>query len=215
MAGGRPDSTTTPEPEDGTDGTETVSEGATGTGSADDSPRLGRDVVLEILSNRRRRFVVHYLKHNGDSATLGDLSEQVAAWEASKPPDRLDYRERKRVRNALRQFHLPKMADEGFVEFDRDRGTVALSTAAADRAFYVDVVPDRGVPWGAYYLGLAGLSVLLLGAVAANAGPLSAITPIGWCAFLAAALVVSSAAHFYDTRYRMRLGAREAPPEVN
>jgi len=197
---------------DDADSTATVD--ATGAGTAGGSPRLGRDAVLEILSNRRRRFVVHHLKHEGGSVELGDLSERVAAWEASKPVDALDYRERKRVRNALRQFHLPKMDEEGFVEFDEDRGTVALSAAATERAFYVDVVPDRGVPWGAYYVGLAGLAVLLLGGVAADAGPLSALTPVGWCAFLAAALVVSSAAHFYDTRYRMRLGAREEPPGV-
>ena len=176
---------------------------------------LNRDVVLDVLSNERRRYVIHELKQqNGKPVSDGDLAERIAGWELEKPADELSYKERKRVKNALRQFHLPKMDEAGFVEYDQRAGTVTLSYAAAEQDFYVDVLPKRGIPWGLYYLSFSVVSVFVLTGAVLSVPPFLALSSLSWCVFFAVALAVSSVAHFYDNYYRMRLGAREKPPDL-
>ncbi len=173
---------------------------------------LSRDDTLEILSNRRRRFALHYLKRRrGGPVAVRDLSDRVASWEYGKPVDELDYPERKRVANALRQFHLPKMEEQGFVEVDARGDNVRLTETAAGQEFRVDVLPAGRVPWGAYYLGLSTLGVVALFGAWAGVVPLS---PLLLCAFLAVAFAAGALAHYYED-YRKRLGARENPPEVD
>lgn len=179
-----------------------------------DGNDLPADVTLEVLSNQRRRFVLHYLVHNGDQTTVSELAEHVASWENEKPIRELSHRERKRVRNALRQFHLPKMAEYGFVEFDQQRGDVELTEAAANSNFYVDSITGSEVPWGVYYLGLSAVSIGCLAGLWAGVYPFVVLPPLGWGVFFITALTISSIGHFYDNYYRMRLGARDRPPEV-
>jgi hypothetical protein len=105
--------------------------------------------MLEVLSNRRRRFVIHALKQRDERRiSVSELAEQVASWENDKEIAGLTHQERKRVRNALRQFHLPKMDDHGFVEYDSRRGKVSLTDAAANTDFYIDSLTGRDIPWG-------------------------------------------------------------------
>ncbi|MFB6161155.1 MAG: hypothetical protein ABEJ61_08265 [Haloferacaceae archaeon] len=181
------------------------------TGVAD----FSRDTTLELLSNRRRRFTIHFLKQrNGGPVSVSELADRVASWENAKEESELTHKERKRVRNALRQFHLPKMAEYGFVEYESQRGRVELSDAAARANFYVDSLTGGEVPWGVYYLGLSALSAVCLVGLWMEVGPFTAVTPITWGVFFVTTLVVSSVLHFYDNYYRMRLGARDEPPEV-
>ncbi|MFC7135082.1 MULTISPECIES: DUF7344 domain-containing protein [Salinibaculum] len=176
---------------------------------------FSRDTTLEVLSNQRRRFVVHMLKQNGSGrVTVSELTDTVASWENGKPVDALSHKERKRVRNALRQFHLPKMDECGFIEYDAQRGTVRLTDAASNANFYVDSLTGASIPWGVYYLGLSALSVVCLVGLWAGVYPLSVVPPTMYGVFLSTTLTVSSVAHFYDNYYRMRLGARDRPPEV-
>ena len=176
---------------------------------------FSRDATLDVLSNRRRRYTIHYLKQQEyNRASISDLADQVASWENDKQIDELTPPERKRVRNALQQFHLSKMADEGFVKCDADRGVVELTDAASDANFYIDSLTGGEIPWGVYYLGLSALSLVCLAGLWFQVSPFSRISPSMYCVYLVAALVVSSLGHFYDNYYRMRLGAREVPPEV-
>jgi hypothetical protein len=170
--------------------------------------------MLEVLSNQRRRFVVHYLKQNGGQATVSELTDAVASWENNKPADRLTHQERKRVRNALRQFHLPKMADYGFIEYDSRRGIATLTETVSNTNFYVDSLTDSDIPWGVYYLGLSAVSVICLIGLWVGLYPFTLLSPLIFGVFFVTALLVSSLGHFYDNYYRMRLGARDRPPEI-
>jgi predicted transcriptional regulator len=183
---------------------------ADGTASA----TFSRDAVLEMLSNRRRRFVIHALKQADGPMSVSELAERVASWEYDKPVERLDHRERKRVRNALRQFHLSKMADYGFIEFDAQRGVVSLSDEADRANFYVDTLTGGDVPWGVYYLGFSVIALVAVSGTFFGVPPLSWVSPVAVALFLAVALLVSAVGHCYDNYYRMRLGARERPAEV-
>lgn len=185
-------------------------------GEGDGSEELSRDDTLEVLSNQRRRFVVHYLKRrNGNSTDVSELADRVASWENDKPVDELTHRERKRVRNALRQFHLPKMDDYRFIDYDSRRGTVELSDAAANTSFYVDSLSGGGIPWGVYYLGFSAMSAVCLAGLWFEVFPFSLLTPLTCGLFFVTALFVSSVGHFYDNYYRMRLGTRDRPTEVD
>ena len=179
-------------------------------------PEFSNDELLEMLSNQRRRFTIHYLKQReGEHVSVSELTDWVASWENDTEIEALTHQERKRVRNALRQFHLPKMDDHGFIEYDSRRGTVTLTDEAADANFYVDSLTGGDIPWGIYYLGLSAFCGLCLLGYWAGLFPFTLVEPFTWSVFVLTALTISSVGHFYDNYYRMRLGARDKPPEVD
>lgn len=174
-----------------------------------------KNEVLDVLSNQRRRYAIHYLKRReGEPVTVSELTDWIASWENGKEIDALSHRERKRVQNAIRQFHLPKMAEYGFVEFDSQRGIVELTEAAQDADFYVDSLTGRDIPWGVYYLGLSAVSAVCLLGIWIGAYPFSLLSPLLFGVFFVTTLFVSSSGHLYDNYWRMRLGARDRPAEV-
>lgn len=123
---------------------------------------LTRDEIFTMLSNRRRRWVLHYLKQTDDQrVTLRTLVDSVSAWEYDVPADELSWKKRKRVYTALRQSHLPKLDDAGVIEYDRSRGVVELTDEAAELQMYLEYVPADDIPWSHVYLGLAGVGILL------------------------------------------------------
>ncbi len=183
--------------------------------SATRADTRSKDSILEVLSNQRRRFTIHFLKQqNGEQVSVSELAEQVASWEYGKEVDQLTHQERKRVRNALRQFHLQKMAEHGFVEFDSQRGTVRLTEMAQDTNIYLDSLTGREIPWGVYYLGLSAVYTVCLVGLVIGLYPFTLVSPVMWGVFSVTALAASSVGHFYDNYYRMRLGASDEPPEV-
>ncbi len=174
---------------------------------------LAEDEVFSLLANRRRRFVLHALRHRGSPAEIGWLAERVAAWENGVTVEELAANERKSAYTALQQTHLPKMDDVGVVEFDERGGTVRATEAAEELDVYLEVVQGDEIPWYGYYLGLAALGASLLLALWVDAVPFSLLPDLAWIAFLVAALLASALAHGYAAR-RRRIGADEIPPEV-
>jgi len=65
--------------------------------SESDSDRLSQDTVFEVLKSPRRRYVLYYLRNHRGRMNLGEITEQVAAWENETTPDRLTSEQRKRV----------------------------------------------------------------------------------------------------------------------
>jgi hypothetical protein len=82
------------------------------------------DQVFGILKNQRRRSVLRYMQSVDDEVRLGELSEQIAAWECDKPVAQITSSERKRVYVGLYQSHLPKMDDIGAIEYNKQRGKI-------------------------------------------------------------------------------------------
>jgi hypothetical protein len=142
------------------------------------------------------------------------LAEQVASWEYGKEVNQLTHQEKKRVRNALRQFHLQKMAEHEFVEFDPRRGTVRLTETAQNTSIYLDSLTGRQIPWGVYYLGLSTLCTVCLLGFMIGLYPFTLVSPVMWGVFSMTAVFTSSIGYFYDNYYRMRLGAGDTPSEV-
>lgn len=127
---------------------------------------LPLDQVFEILKNRRRREVLHYLEGNGGTASLSDLAEHIAAIENDTTVQALTSSQRKRVYVGLYQCHLPKMNNMDIVEFDKNRGTIELSSNNEQVKSYLEEPAERG--WHRVYLGLTLAGGALF--VAAEAG---------------------------------------------
>lgn len=115
---------------------------------------LSQDTVFDILSNSRRRYVLYYLRQQSEPVQVTTLAENVAAWENETDIESLEEQERKRVYVSLYQTHIPKLADTGLVEYDKDAGTVALADEASSMDEYLSQ-PENDVPWQLIYLAEA------------------------------------------------------------
>lgn len=181
-----------------------------GTGEA-----LSDDNWFDILSNHRRRYVLHHLQGNGEQTTLGELSEQVAAWENDTDVENVSATQRKRAYTSLQQVHLPRMDELDIVEYDDRAGTVELGPAGEDLDIYLEVVQGNDIPWSEFYVGLAMVNLGLLTAVAVDTVPLTAIPDLGWAVFSTTTFLVTAVCHFCLNRREMLLGREEAPPDTD
>ena len=170
-------------------------------GDNDDVESLSQDVAFEMLSCKRRRDVLRYLRHTGGSSELRPLSRQIAAWENDVPLEAVTYKERARVYTALRQAHLPKLDSYDIVEFDPDRGTVALTGRASDLDVYLDVNSRGEVSWSTYYVVLGGFSIAFAALILLTAFPFG-LLPTGAGVLIVGLLYLGSAiAHrLYERR---------------
>ncbi|ELZ01495.1 hypothetical protein C482_06964 [Natrialba chahannaoensis JCM 10990] len=172
---------------------------------------LTEDELFELLSNRRRRHILHTLITETEQVDIGTLSQEIAAEEDELAFDEVSSSDRKRVYTALQQSHLPKMDNAGVLEFNRDRGTVEATPALEDIEIYIDVVRGREIPWSDYYLGLTGIIAVVLGGATLGIGPFTFLPMSAWVAFVIVALGVSALSHRYYARQN-RLGIGSSPP---
>jgi len=177
-----------------------------------DDPRPSADTLYDALSDRRRRYTLHYLKQRKEPVAVRDLAAQVAAWENEKPVEALTSQERKRVYIALYQSHLSTMDDAGLVEYDADAGTVELTASMADTDLYLEVVPPESVPWSVYYAGLTLANAVVLVLAWLDVRPFSLLPDIVWGPVVLVTFGVSIFVQLYADR-QMRIGDAGPPPE--
>lgn len=170
---------------------------------------VARQQIFDLLSNRRRRYAIHYCKRVGGPVSLSDLAEHVAAWEHGKTVDELTSAERKKVYTALQQIHLPTLERANVVEFEDH--TVELTAKADQLDVYLDIVPADSIPWGVYYLGLAVLGFTVLAGVWVDFVPTGTVPELGWAALVLGVIAASAVVHVVTSR-RYRLGDLETPP---
>ncbi|WP_128904149.1 DUF7344 domain-containing protein [Halorubrum amylolyticum] len=183
-------------------------------GGVEPTTEVSEDELFDVLANQRRRFAVHLLKREeDDSIAIGDMAEQIAAWENEIDTAEITGNERKRVYTALQQSHLPKMDDAGVVEFNKDRGVIEPTPALTDMDVYMDVVEGREIPWSDYYLGLSGAAVALAVAVWVGAWPFTLLPEFAWTVAIVVAFAFSALTHKYYTA-EMKVGEPEEPPEL-
>ncbi len=186
---------------------------ATGEQSTVSGGALSEDEVFEVLSNRRRRYVVHALKRAQEPIELSDLSKRVTAWEVDIDPGEVRYEDRRNVYSTLQRTHLPKMEEKNLVRVDEEENVVRPTPKLEDLDIYVEVLQSQEIPWSLYYVGLAGVTTALLLAVAAGTPGLGALSPIDVGAFTVTAFGMSSLVQ-YVVGQRTRLGTSERPPEL-
>jgi hypothetical protein len=168
-----------------------------------------KDELYDLLSNHRRRYVIHFCKQADEPLTLSDLAERVAAREQDKSVAELTSAERKRVYTSLQQTHLDRLANAGMIEYDGDE--IKLTDEAATLEVYLDVVPEGSIPWGIYYLGLSLLSTVVLGGVWVGFVPTEVVPELGWAGIILAVFLASAIAQVLQNR-QYRLGEMDDPP---
>lgn len=174
---------------------------------------LSTEDVYDVLSNRRRRYAIHYLKQVGGPIDVSTLAEQVAAWENDKSVEELASQERKRVYISLYQSHLPTLEKRGLITYDAERKIVELTGPITDAEIYLEVVAGRNIPWGYFYLGLSLISGFLVALTYYEVGVLQGVsaTVIGGVITL---LFATSAVFQTVQTGRMQLGDEGPPPEL-
>ena len=127
------------------------------------SGKIDRDAMYSLLSSRRRRNVLHALVASDGASTVSELARRLAGWETGKTPEAVTSKERKRTYTALRQTHLPKLAEYDVVDYDVNRGTVVLTDVGQELQPYL--WPRRQL--GEEYARLAVVAVLSAAVVTA------------------------------------------------
>ena len=121
---------------------------------------LSQDMVFDLLSNSRRRFVLHYLERADGPVRLSELAAEIATIENEVPLEELSSQQRKRTYVSLYQTHIPKLEDAGAVSYNAETGRVELAAGAGEIGEYFHQQgTDR--PWQYYYLLLAGVGFVL------------------------------------------------------
>lgn len=150
-----------------------------------DPPSLSPDELFHTLQNERRRFVIRYMLDQSGPVDVPSLVDQVAAWELQTTVAELPDDERQRIYVDIFQSQLPKLDQQGFVDYDESRGVVESAPAlqAVDTRLLAglpaeqeqaDTTADADRAWLDYYALATGVSALLV--VVAAFGPLLAVS---------------------------------------
>lgn len=174
---------------------------------------LTQDEVFTLLSNPRRRGVLHYLRRVEGAADLSDMATRIAAWEYGTAVEELSADQRKRVYTSLQQTHLQKLDEAGVVDYDDEAARVHPTEATDDLEVYLEVVPGRGFPWREYYLALGAVSSALVIVTWIGVGVFAQVPGIVLAGVITAVFTCSAAAHVRHER-TVRLGEGERPPDV-
>ncbi|THE64854.1 ArsR family transcriptional regulator [Salinadaptatus halalkaliphilus] len=175
---------------------------ASSVSNSEDDGGLSKDVIFELLKNRRRREVLAYLLEAEDTVTLGELAEQIAAWENDTDVNALSSDQRKRVYVALYQTHLPKMDDAGIVEYDQDRGLISLSDNADLLMMYLDTDNHQQDRWDRWYAGLSVVGIAIVGATMLGVPLVSTLPTVAVAGGVVLAFLGLSIAHTATNRQR-------------
>lgn len=104
------------------------------------SEDLTADTILELLANRRRRYLLYALRGRTEPVELSRLAETVAGWEHDVPPDEVAKNDYKSVYVSSVQCHVPKLADADVVDHDTDNHSVILAENFDQLEPYLEVV---------------------------------------------------------------------------
>jgi uncharacterized protein YbaR (Trm112 family) len=173
--------------------------------STSNQDELSQDLVFDLLSSPRRRYVLYYLEEHEEGAVdLRELSEQVAAWENDVEVEELTSQQRKRVYVSLYQTHVPKMADSGVVSYDQESGMVALTDRARVVESHLRTDGDGDPSWQLYYLGLAIIAAVVVLATVLEVGVFAAIEGATVGIVVTLAFGVLALVHLFYRWYRRR-----------
>ncbi|NKE36532.1 hypothetical protein GWG54_12010 [Natronococcus sp. JC468] len=98
--------------------------------------------VFALLADTDRQHVLTELLENDGRATVGTLADQLAARRRNRAAEF----DRERAELRLVHDHLPRLADHGVIEYDRERGVVVLEDAADLEPYLTDPTRRRTIP---------------------------------------------------------------------
>ena len=80
------------------------------------APAPSLDLIFELLSNQRRRYLLYYLSEH-ETGSVDEIVEYVLTKEAGKE-------DRHTVTISIYHDHIPKLVDAGLLEYDKRSKTV-------------------------------------------------------------------------------------------
>lgn len=160
---------------------------------------LSQDVVFDLLSSSRRRFVLQYLSQRERPVAFSELANELAAWENDTDVESITERQRKRVYVSLYQTHIPKLEEAGIVAYDQDSGEVQLRSRMRRLSAHLDT-DERSFPWPLAFLALSAVSLLFFVAVLAGVPGFAAVSWPVAVLVIVAAFGVLAAAQYATTR---------------
>lgn len=97
--------------------------------SLDDAGTLSPDDVHDLISSRRRRYVLYCLYLYETPTTVPEVADRITAWDSGRtgeiPPEK-----RSDVYLSLHHAHLPKLDAAGVVAYHRETERVDLAANA-------------------------------------------------------------------------------------
>ena len=85
------------------------------------------DELFSLCSDLHRRIVLSTLLERDRVMTSDELTEAIVVNNHHVAIEEIDDAERSRITGLLHHVHLPKLADSGYLEYDRKRALVAPS----------------------------------------------------------------------------------------
>ncbi len=165
---------------------------------------VSADLVFDLLSSQRRRMVLYYLRQSGAEMTVKEISQAIAANENDIPVDELSRQQRKRVYVSLYQTHLPKLADAGVIDYDRENGVIRLTGRGEEIDQYLDPAERSEYPWAIHYLVLGALGLVLVSlSLLPESSPFQ-LVPFWVGLGLTVLLALSAVVHYWDYRRKAR-----------
>ncbi|MFC6725899.1 hypothetical protein ACFQE1_16300 [Halobium palmae] len=89
------------------------------------APTLSPAAIFGLLTNDDRRYALHYLSMTVGELPVAEIADRIAYWNGESTTEG-----RRRALTALHHLHLPKLVDEGAVDYDVERQTVVLVAGA-------------------------------------------------------------------------------------
>jgi hypothetical protein len=117
---------------------------------------LTQDTAYELLSNKRRRFVISRLRRAEGAVSIDELAEGLAAWENEIPESELTDTQIKRLYVSLYQIHVPKLEEAELVTYDKEEGQVRLTSAVSALDSYLPQQETAEEGWGRVATGVYG-----------------------------------------------------------
>lgn len=169
-------------------------------GSTWNTSRLSKAQVFNAAKNLRRRYALYYLKRNGGSVELGELAEQVAAWENDTTVENITAEQRKSVYSALYQTHLPRLEDAGVLSYDRHSNVVSFTDRAKNLNLYLASDPRTTVQWNRLFLGIGVAGTLAAALCGLGVTPFGSVPGVVLAGLLAVVVLVVALMQTYDRR---------------
>jgi hypothetical protein len=165
---------------------------------------LSESVVYEILANSRRRETIRHLTDTvgGRTVSLRELSEAIATDETGESPPPRPCRES--VYNSLHQTHLPKLAELGIVEYNREARTVSVRNSAREVDQYLALLSPSGLTWGEYYRTLGIVSLLAVVTSLAEIPLVDSVDPLLWASGFLVVFALSVIYQLWSVRWYLR-----------
>lgn len=157
------------------------------------SSTLDESQIFHILGNDRRREIIGRIANRSDVVTVSELADEIAACEEGdgEPTENLY----KSVYVSLQQTHLPKLADEGIVDYDSEANTVRPGARLDEVQVYVQDDAGRGrtLRMAPLVVSLVGLAIVTATTYGVTIAP--GVDPQTWAVgFLLVIAIVSAVA---------------------